>query len=74
MEKIYCFDKNDKIEIKKIDTTPEKRKIYEKSGILEGAILEIFFKYQKYLIVKIGENKFALSAEATKEIFGERLF
>ena len=74
MKRIYCFDKNDKIKVKKLDTTPEKQLIYESFGISEGTILEIFFKYRNDMIVKIGEYKLALSAEATKEIFAERIF
>lgn len=73
MKKIYCFDKNDKIRIKKLNTTPERQRFYEAFGIFEDAEAIIFFKNQKNLILKIGAMKLALSAEAAKEILAEKI-
>ncbi len=74
MEKIYCFDENDKIKVVKIEVSEKRRQLYECLGIYEGAILTIFFKCKKNLIVKLDEKKIALSKEASEEIFAERIF
>ena len=73
MKKIHFFDEKDKIKITKLETKADTRQFYERFGIYEGAVFEIFFKNKNNLILKYGPNKLALSAEAAKEIFAEKI-
>ena len=73
MNPIYLLNENDKCKVIKLRTNPSKKRFYEAIGIFEGAELFIFFKNHENLILKIGENKFALSRSAAKEIFAEKI-
>lgn len=74
MKMISSFVKNDNIRVIRLNTSAQRRHIYEAFGIFEGANIRIFFKNKRSVILKIGETKLALSFAAANEIFGEKDF
>ena len=62
---IYSFDENDVVKIEKLLSNEE---IYPTLGFSKDAEAVILWKSGKKIILKIGENKLALSERAAENI------
>ncbi len=73
MKRLFEFVENDRILITAIQTTTARMRFYESLGLFEGAVLSLFLRDKKRVIVKIGKTKFAFSEQITAEILGKKL-
>lgn len=66
---ICFFNENDVVKIEKLPTDKENGKIYQSFGLNKETTAVILWKSGKKIILKIGENKLALSENAAEKIF-----
>lgn len=66
---IYSFNENNKIKVEKLCLERETAEEYQKMGIKIGAQALILWKSGKKIILKISENKIAISERAAEMIF-----
>ena len=73
IQPIYFFDENDKIKIEKLPEESETEAFFQKFGLYPGAEALILWKYGKKIILKISENKIAISERAGKIIYASKI-
>lgn len=66
---ICFFNENDVVKIEKLPTDEENGKIYQSFGFSKKTEAVILWKSGKKIILKIKENKLAISARAAEKIF-----
>ena len=65
---IHLFSENNKIKIEKLLISEKNRELYSEFGLIENTKAVILWKSGKKIILKIGENKLALSERAAENI------
>ena len=70
---ICFFNENDVVKIEELLTDEENGKIYQSFGLEKNIKAFILWKSGKKIILKIGENKLALSERAAEKILASRI-
>lgn len=72
-EPIYSFNENDVVKIKKLPTDEKNGEICPNFRLFKNAKALILWKSGKKIILKIEENKFALSERASEKILASKI-